>query len=814
MKNMGKKSRAVLLMLFVFLFCFYTEALAAEESTQNVSMEVSAVYGQDGRTGIHIPLTISVYDPSPAVFSGKIKLRTLENSSEDSSEIYEYTYPVTVQPAETKRLSVYVPLGQKSNGIHISLWGEKDKLLSERTMDFDVSKDTGRLMIGILSDQPEKLGYLDDIGFNYGMARSKTVDLDESSLPDDPRGLEMLDVLLINRFESDRLSEAQKNAVFQWVEQGGILLFGLGKQAFETTGGFYSRLPGFTIIGSRLENVNPGVEYDRNAPGDSGLSMICTSIWYPGGTEQMDNDGEPILTVAMKEKGKIGFFAYDLGDLSEFAMENPSYAAKLLTDTVGEDTISQLNYYGSYGREEKFWDAQSLVSTGNAERLPNLKLYTAAAVIYILIVGPGLYFFLKRKERSFYYGPAVMLCSLAAMCIIYLAGTATRFTSEFYTLSSIVDLSEERTEETTYLNIRTPDSRPFSVSLPPDYVVTPVTKSDRYGTNRQGDLEKRKSAALELRFEEDQTLISAPRSKAFDSRYFELSREPEPGAAGTISGDLEIFEGNITGSLTNECSFPLTDAVIYSYGQLCRVGTIAPGETIRIDAPLMCWSSTISYTLSEWLAGKNSGQDAKSYLESVEKSRMYSWFFNTYYSFYNSDVRIAAFGPTESIWSGLLTGEQSADGKILYTSKLEASSGMDDTVWRSGMINKPKVTSGGSYSDGMMIYGTEPVTVEYYLGTDIEVEGLYFYPVSKEFLETSDYSYMTRFGGEMYFYNYETKDYDRMDLSQTEFREEVLLPYLSSGNSITVKYLVPDTENSDASRILPVLMVAGRKLEC
>ena len=47
----------------------------------------------------------------------------------------------------------------------------------------------------MVSDEPEKLSYLDQVGVNYSMLRTKTIDLAVYDLPDTELGLDQLDVL-------------------------------------------------------------------------------------------------------------------------------------------------------------------------------------------------------------------------------------------------------------------------------------------------------------------------------------------------------------------------------------------------------------------------------------------------------------------------------------------------------------------------------------------------------------------------------------------------------------------------------------------
>ena len=46
----------------------------------------------------------------------------------------------------------------------------------------------------------------------------------------------------------------------------------------------------------------------------------------------------------------------------------------------------------------------------------------------------------------------------------------------------------------TFLNVRTPDSSGFTVDLPTDYRVTPLTRSARYDMNQLEDYPKKRQA--------------------------------------------------------------------------------------------------------------------------------------------------------------------------------------------------------------------------------------------------------------------------------------------------------------------------------
>ena len=161
MKTMSKRNYAVILSLILTLFCCTLNGFAAAKDGPPVSMEVSSIYGEIGKMGVHVPISVSLYGQSSESFSGVLAIQTLENGTGEDEEIYEYQYPVEVSTAETKTLELYVPIGQRSSKVHVMLKANNGTTLLTQTMNFDISSNTGRLLIGILSDRAEELRYFE-----------------------------------------------------------------------------------------------------------------------------------------------------------------------------------------------------------------------------------------------------------------------------------------------------------------------------------------------------------------------------------------------------------------------------------------------------------------------------------------------------------------------------------------------------------------------------------------------------------------------------------------------------------------------------
>ena len=452
------------------------------------------------------------------------------------------------------------------------------------------------------------------------------------------------------------------------------------------------------------------------------------------------------------------------------------------------------------------------------DRLPRIPLYMAVTAVYILAAGPGLYLYLKKKDLSRYYGVSVVMASAAASAVIYLLGTGTRFTSEFYTLATVLDTSGDTVEETTFLDVRTPDSRPFSLRVPAEYSITPLTRSSQYEEQPVQAFDGKRAADVRIAREEDAAVLSASRSRAFDPRYFKLESRGERTFPGRIEGDLRLFEGKLSGYIRNGYDFPLTDSAVFFYGQVCPLGDLEPGEVRELkEEPVLNWPVNMTYLAAQWLverdlAGKK--LDDEELLRNTDQRSLYGWYLDqTYGGAYVSGARFSALGPEQGLWEWVSPDGQAADGQVLYTQELEMTTEKSGSIWRSGLYNPQQVVSGnmGYGNDGLSLYGTEPVTVEYFLGTDLDVEKVAFTFISPEFFSGEDFYYIRPFEGEACFYNNETKNYDPVDLSGGGFTESVLAPYLSAENSLVVKYTAEEGDTSGVTSMLPVPVVTGRK---
>ena len=189
--------------------------------------------------------------------------------------------------------------------------GAGNEVLSKR-LKMDLNTDAAQLFIGVLCDEPERLSYLEQVGVNYSMLRTKTIDLSVYDLPDTELGLDQLDVLLITDFNSETLTEEQTEAIWEWVHRGGILLFGTGARGDETLSAFSKQLLEYPVSPGMVYEIQMGQDRTAREPGENILSLEGTEVDLKGGTDLLTSGSLTVLSATSVGNGMAAAAIFDL----------------------------------------------------------------------------------------------------------------------------------------------------------------------------------------------------------------------------------------------------------------------------------------------------------------------------------------------------------------------------------------------------------------------------------------------------------------------------------------------------------------------
>lgn len=776
-----------------------------------VSMYISYGYDNAAKGGRYLPFKAEIVNRQPEPVNGTLQIW----SEESDGSIYCYDFQVTAEAGSETKVLEYIPLGTRATQLSVALIDESGQTLLEQQVKLNVSWDVPELFIGILSDTPEKLRYLDGVGVSYGTMRTRTFELQEEDFPSDEIGLSQLDVLVVNDYKLRNLAEEQTAAIMDWVHSGGVLILGTGKRVDDTLGRFAPELLDDSYDAPSLCHINLGEDFPVEEEDAGMLAIPCVDIPLHGGNVIISSNDLALVTVASKEQGLIGVAAFDLGNIASFCERHTSYVDYLFTSLLGESRIARLAEVVYSGNSSQFGAVQSLINTGNVEKLPRLPVYAVIVIVYLLLLGPGLYLFLKSHELQMFYRRGVLILSLVFAGIIYAAGTTTRFKNVFYTYATILDVSEDYVNDTTYVNIRNPYNRPYTVHLDPSYSVLPITRSRRNGQDSSA-LWSTDHYQIAIRRQPDELTVEGRNITAFAPRYFQLQKKSLNTEKIGITGEVNYFEGKITGSVTNHFPYPLENAALVLYGNMVYLDRLEAGETKTLDnLEQLRFPLNNSYVVAERITGERSFPETDigntRYLLAMKRTNMLMFYLDKYLTVYSADAQVIAFSAEKEESAFLREKTPETYGLTMLTSAIAVNASQDQMLYRSVLMKTPRVVTGQYDAQSNSMSGAEPLTLEYQMGTDIQVESLTFESVSEEFLESGSDHYIEAFTGGIYFYNHSSRSFDRMELEGKTMRMDQLGPYLSPGNILTVRYVYEGTGSYNAIQ-LPMPMVAGREL--
>lgn len=787
----------------------------AEAGSQGpISMEVTCGYGDAVKRDHYAPVNVTLENTAGQAFKGTLRIQTAESDF----DVYRYSFPVTVK-ADSKERHVYnIPLGVKSDQLYVTLEDDAGAQVLSKRVKLGETEDLAELYIGLLSDHPESLRFLDGVVFYNSALRTRTLAMDRENFPEDPLGLDMIDVILVGGYKVNLLSGGQMEALQQWVDDGGTLIIGTGDRVSDNLGSMGGRFFTMPYPEAAETEVDMGAEYAMNFPGDSRITIPCVDITgIDDGSEIMSSDDQVLMTRVWEGKGSVILAAYDFSDIGAFCSQYPSYVGKIFESVFSESHLDGLVQDRYYGFSNQYWYAQSMVSSGNVERLPNLPAYAAVIIAYVVFVGPGLYFLLKRRDRQSAYVGGVVAAALAVTAVVYFMGAGTRFKDKFFNYASIREFSDETVTDTVYVSVQAPYNRPYTAAFSSEYTVRPMTRSRLYEDVSLPRIEDAGSFQVDIQAGNGDTLVSMQDVRSFDQKLFELTRTKK-AEAGDESGGLTasvVRDGStLTGTVTNRGEKTAESAALLLYGKLVRFGDIPAGATVELEGKeTVIYPLSYSYAAAQIASGLDAYEAADigdgEYLNAQKRSNLL-------------DFYMGQEGGGDSGGARLIWFEEDGGGEEFLAddgyerSGIEACS-MEVSLEESrGRVTRPVYDRtprvlGGSYSSGYnVMQGVDPLILEYSLGTDIQVESLLFETVSDRFKDPEKYPYLTVFQGAMAFYNYGTNAYDTMDAGKDEFSYKELEHYLSPDNKIRVRYIPDGSGGNGWDVALPFLSVTGR----
>lgn len=460
---------------------------------------------------------------------------------------------------------------------------------------------------------------------------------DPALLPDAARGYDSIDtlVLLTSRTDFfDQLDEAQREALRQWVRLGGRLLLSVGAQGervFGPEGVLADFAPGrFLVVAPQRRTA--GLETfisaaERVGAGEGRAADLPMTILgdVRGRVEVFEAAGpaqRPMVIDYPVGFGRVTLVAIDL-DREPVASwrDRGKLVRRLLEGSAGRfestDRQTTRGRVSHIGYEDLVGQLRAALDEFPGVTLVAFSWVAALIVLYVLLIGPGDFFFLRRfvgkMERTWITFPATVLlfCLTAWAGVRYLK--ADRLLVNQVEIVD-VDVATGLVRGASWAHVYSPQTATFDFSLSPRPAAPPAQGEAASILTWQGlpgsglgGMNSTTGRLIDAPYQivahhKDKTLHVEPRgmpipvrsSRGLGARWW-LSSEPTTAAPLTATSD-----GAISGEIVNPLTVPVRECVLaYNHWSYRLPQELAPGARVRFSRRLpdgnLVWRLTQKY---------------------------------------------------------------------------------------------------------------------------------------------------------------------------------------------------------------------------
>ncbi len=773
--------------IFAGLFLMLLILLSFPARADAVNLEVTYGYQNTAKAGHYLPLTIHLENTQEETFSGYVYVYMAASGK----NLYEYRYQTIVEAGSESELKVTVSLGSRVNQLLVTAVRRDGSVLGSRRIGLEADQSEAELLIGLLSEKPERLSYLNDVALNDGLLHTRTVTLDRAHLPEDETELDQLDVLLITDFDMSTVEESEARSIRKWTEDGGVLIFGGGQKGAASLTPYFTDLLKQPLVPTRALVRVSSLLGSQEESGQR-VSLALAPVYLESGRELFSMDELPLLSEVSAGAGLVAAAAYDFCDLQRFATDHEEYAAALLGTILGENRLDALSVSATEQSLVQYESIERLMNLSDVTKLPNVVIYMLLLFVYVLLVGPLLHYYLRCHSALRLYRPAILMLSVFFTLAVWVCGIGTRFGGTFLTYAKLKDVSAESVDETDYINVRSPYQAAYGLDIKTEYYVYPVQRGEGFTGDLGRLAESSQAARTCIYYGRGATSIEIRNEQPFTAKYFELHNKM-PNSEGSFSGELVLNGDVLSGSITNNTSETLTDAAVLLYGKLCRIGRLEAGATAELSGLELL---NVPVGQSSWIASLCTNGSGQNFLRYYLENNLTGCF---------SDARLIGFVREDT--ANFIAGKSvESYGVTMVTAALPLSEGDGRSRCYSALSRDPEVLSGDYEQNSNSISDDFPTVLRYHLGDNAEI--LELWAETEAELDDSESSSLSRFRGSICFYNNQSGGYDTVELGE-EMDAVFLAPYLDESNVLQVRYTPRDSDGK--RQYLPMLRVRCRE---
>ncbi|MEA0554230.1 hypothetical protein U1P98_00865 [Lysinibacillus irui] len=578
-----KKTKITALTLLIMLVISFM--LPSAQASAAATLEVKATAGISGKAKYQsvVPLQVTVKN-NGADFSGDMAINSA-NSYEAASAM---VVPIDIAAGEEKTFTFYLDGLADYSYSETDLFAfyegsiEKGKKIAYKGTKRLQSNflDPSSTFIYTLTDKSDRLSAFLRLSTFVAQSNVEVFNINQLkdyTFPEDSQGLAMANVIVVDEVAIADLSQKQQESLLKWVQDGGTLLLGAADQIDATAGVLKDYLP----LSLSQEMTSISAEALTKLSG-GGIFTQPISV-YAAKT----NEGSlPVLTennavLAAKKavgSGEVIQTAFSLGDQPLSSMDG--YAA-LIAKMIDVQSISQ---QGMMRQGQSPFDQISYELRNINELFPSFEVSVGymliVIILYILIIGPILYFVLKKMDKREHAWWVIPSISIVLSIVLFIVGAKDRIVQPQVQQSAFYKVNEDSSVNGYYVeSILTNRSGDFVVNADKNTTAVALRSYNNF-TGTMGALhessyikENANGSTLTLR----------------DLSYWSVQSFAGKSSAqniGKMDIDITLKNEKLSGTVKNNFPFALKDVTLISGVKEVKLGDIEANGTLQVDKEL------------------------------------------------------------------------------------------------------------------------------------------------------------------------------------------------------------------------------------
>lgn len=550
-----------LLLALLALLVLYEPLIAQSDSVSPIEIEAQAGFDGYYKGEFWTPVQIDVSNVGPDT-QGHLQVVM---GSGDSSDQVIYRSPISLPTLSSKRQALYVQVPPFATALVVELVDDSGEVLASAQTNSLSRLAADTLLYGVVTDEPGRLPYLEDV--TGGRSEAAVAYLNPDQLPEVTSAWNALDVIVVHGADSGQLTAAQRRALEGWLETGGRLVITGGPSWQETSAGVLDLLP-VTISGTQTVDDIPALRQLSGLPFRDPGPYLVTSSGLRSGELLLDHEGAPLLARSEQGKGSVYFLALD-----------PALAP--LLDWDGSKAVwSEIVKHDQLPPDWAFGVRNSYAAASAVSSLPTVALPAAWALflfllIYVVVVGPLNYFFLRRlgrRELAWLTIPGlVILFSLTA----YVVGFRLKGNETIINQMSVAygTAGGDQVRVQTLIGLYSPRRATYDLTMPPEAIPRPFEQN--FGAlGGQGNIGAVERAG-EVIVTDIRVDVGGVETLVADSY------QPGPQVDGIVRLLAEAGDFVIDVAVQNNGSTTLENATMLVGSTVIPLGDLAPGS--RVD---------------------------------------------------------------------------------------------------------------------------------------------------------------------------------------------------------------------------------------